>query len=38
MQLDDTWWGVVVHPPPEVDKTTAALLALALRRWIPLGA
>ena len=34
MQLDDTWWGVVVPLPPDVDNTTAELLALALGRWI----
>ena len=34
VQLDDTWWGVAVPLPPEVDSTTAELLALALGRWI----
>ena len=32
--MDDTWWGVAVPLPPEMDNTMAELLALALGRWI----
>ena len=34
VQMDDTSWGVAVPLPPELDDTTAELLALAVGRWI----
>ena len=34
VQMGDTWWGLAVPLPPELDNTTAELLALALGLWI----